>query len=87
MSAAPKGRRRPEAMTFGYSGPFASLLDPIRELPVTEDRYVATPENYTIGSRVGTAVAQALESAFGRERKSAPARNKGARKRRIAGKS
>lgn len=88
-----KGRRRQEEMRFTYSGPFAApLLNPVSppkpardragHIVTLEPRYTASPENYTIGARVGTRIATLLELAFGRERASAPGGSSRTRRRR-----
>lgn len=77
-------KRRGDALHFAYAGPFAPLIDPRvgRALPLTKERYTATSaENYTIGSRVGEAITQALVDRFG----SAASRVRPRRRRRRGG--
>jgi hypothetical protein len=67
MTTSRKSRRNDE-MKFAYAGPFVTLLDPIKVLPPSDERYAATsPENYTIGSRIDETIAQALVDRFGSE--------------------
>lgn len=70
--------RRNDELKFAYSGPFAPLLDPIRTLPVTAERYAAaSAESYTIGSRIPEETRARLVEFFTTGR--APKRRRGRR--------
>lgn len=59
-------KRRGDAMNFAYAGPFAPLLNPIRTLPLTKERYTPdSAERYDIASAIGEALTRELGVRFG----------------------